>query len=81
MRSEKVVKKCFKGPQMDSKSCQKLTEACSGGVSKGDLKKAPSPGIGKVRSGRYLVHFSKVGGLKKDNFLGTVLGSFGTQNH
>ena len=62
MRSKKVMKKGFpKGPQMDPKSCQKSITACSGGVSKGDLKQGPSPGAGEVRSGCYLVHFSKVG--------------------
>ena len=65
---------------MDPKSCQKSIKACSGGVSKGDLKKGPSPGSGKVRSGCYLLHFSKVGGLKKDTFLGTILGPFGRQH-
>ena len=29
----------------------------------------------------YLLHFSKVGGLKKDTFLGIILGPFGRQNH
>ena len=78
---ENSVEKVFpKDPQMDSKSCQKSITACSGGVSKGDLKKGPSPGAGKVRSGCYLLHFSKVGGLKKDSFLDTILGSFGRQN-
>ena len=65
---------------MDPKRCEKSTEACSGGVSKRILKKVPSPGAGKVRSGFYLLHFSKVGGLKKDSFWGTILGTFGRQN-
>ena len=69
---EKVVPK---GPQMDPNSCRKSIEACSGGVSKRDLKKGPSPGSGKVRFCNYLLHFSKVGDLKKYNFLGTILGS------
>ena len=56
-------------------------KAGSGGVSKGDLKMVPSPGPGKVRFCHYLLHFSKVGGLKKDTFLGTILGPFGRQNH
>ena len=34
----------------------------------------------KVRFCRYLLHFSKVRGLKKDTFLGTILGPFGRQN-
>ena len=59
---------------MDPKSCQKSTEACDGGVSKRVLKKGPSPGTGKVRSGCHLQHFSKVGGLKKDTFSGIILG-------
>ena len=69
---EKVVPK---GPQMDPKSCQKSIKACSGGVSKRDLKNGPSPGSGKVRFCNYLLHFSPVGGLKKNTFLGTILGT------
>ena len=80
MRSKKVLKKVVpKGPQMDPKNCKKSIKACSGGVSKGDLKKGSSPGSGKVRFCYYLPHFSKVGGLKKDTFLGTILGPFGRQ--
>ena len=75
-----VEKVSPKGPQIDPKRCQKSIEACSGGVSKRDLKKVPSPGPGKVRSGCYLLHFSKVGGLKKDSFRGTILARFGRQN-
>ena len=67
---EKVVPK---GPQMDPKSCQKMIKACSGGVSKLDLKKGSSPGQGKVRFCCYVLHFSKVRGLRKDSFLGTIL--------
>ena len=73
---EKVVPQ---GPQMDPKSCQKSIKACSGGVSKRDLKNGPSPGPAKVRFCNYLQHFSKVGGFKKDTFLGTILGPFGRQ--
>ena len=68
---EKVVPKV---PQMDPKSRPKSVKACSGGVSKRDLKNGPSPGAGKVRFCNYLLHFSKVGGLKKVTFLGTILG-------
>ena len=75
--TEKAVPK---GPQMDPKSCQKSIKACSGGVSKRDLKNGPSPGAGKVRFCDYLPHFSKVRGLKKVTFLGTILGPFGRQN-
>ena len=71
---EKVVPK---GPQMDPKSCKKSIKACSGGVSKRDLKNGPSPGSGKVRFCHYLQHFSKIGNLKKGSFLGTILGTFG----
>ena len=39
-----------------------------------DAKKAPSPGPGKVRSGCYLLHFSKVGGLKKRHNFGYHVG-------
>ena len=74
---EKVVPKDV---QVGPKSCQKSIKACSGGVSKRDLKNGPSPGSGKVRFCRYLLHFSKVGGLKKVIFLGTILGPFGRQN-
>ena len=38
-----------------------------------NVKKVPSPGLGKVRSGCYLLHFSKVRGLRKGSFLGTML--------
>ena len=65
---------------MDPKSCQKSIKECSGGVSKRDLEKGPSPGSGKVRSGGYLLHFGKVGCLKTNTFLGIILGSFGRQN-
>ena len=64
-----------KGPQMDPKSCQKSIKACSGGVSKRDLKNGPSPGAGKVRFCRYSLYFSKVRGLRKGHFLGTILGT------
>ena len=74
---EKVVPK---GLQMDPKSWQNSIKACSGGVSKRDLKNGPSPGSGKVRFCCYLLHFSKVGGLKKDTFVGTILGPFGRHN-
>ena len=78
---EKSVEKVVpKGPQLDPKSCQESIEACSGGVSKRDLKNGPSPGSGKVRFCSYLLQFSKVGGLKKDTFFGTILGPFGRQN-
>ena len=78
---EKSVEKVVpKGPQMDPKSCKKSIKACSGGVSKRDLKNGPSPGPGKVRFCCYLLHFSKVRGLKKATFLGTILGSFVRQN-
>ena len=60
---------------MDPKSCKKSIKACSGGVSKRDLKNGPSPGSGKVRFCHYLLHFSKVGGLKQETFLGTILGT------
>ena len=75
--AEKVAPK---GPQMDPQSCKKSIKACYGGVSKRDLKNGPSPGSGKVRFCCYLLHFSKVGGLKKDTFLGAILGPFGRQN-
>ena len=51
------------------------TRWCFGGVPKRDLKKVPSPGSRKVRSGNYLLHFSKVSGLRKGHFWGTILES------
>ena len=60
---------------MDPKSRQNRQKGCSGRVSKRDLKKVPSPGPGKVRFCCYLLHFSKVRGLRKGNFLGTFLES------
>ena len=73
---ENNVEKMFpKGPQMNPKSYKKSTKACSGGVSKRDLKKGPSPGPGKVRFCNYLQHFSKVRGVRKGSFLGIILES------
>ena len=81
MRSKKVLKKWFQRvPKWTPKVVKKSIKACSGGVSKRDLKNGPSPGSGKVRFCHYLLHFSKVGCLKKDTFLGTILGPFGRQN-
>ena len=81
MRSKKVLKSGSKGcPNGFQKLLKKSIKACSGGVSKRDLKNGPSPGSGKVRFCHYLLHFSKVGGLKKDTCLGTILGAFGRQN-
>ena len=81
MRSKIVLKKWFQRvPKWTPKVHQNRQKGCSGGVSKRDLKKGPSPGSGKVRFCYYLLHFSKVGGLKKDTFLGTILGAFGRQN-
>ena len=81
MRSKKVSKKWF---QRVSKWTPKVDlnrqKACSGGASKGDLKKVPSPGPGKVRSGCYLLHFSKVRGLRKGHLLVPFWGPFGRQN-
>ena len=67
-------------PEGTPKVDQNRQKGRSGGVSKRDLKKGPSPGPGKVRFWYYLLHFSKVGGLKKDCFLGSILGPFGRQN-
>ena len=80
-RSKKVSKKRFQRvPKGTLKVEQNRSKAGSGGVSKGDLKMGPSPGPGKVRFCCYLLHFSKVGGLKKNTFLGTILRPFGRQN-
>ena len=67
-------------PKWTPKVDKNRQKGCSGGVPKRDLKKVPSPGPGKVRFCCYLLHFSKVGGLKKVTFLGTILGPFGRQN-
>ena len=81
MKSKNVLKKWFRSvPKWTPKVDQNRQKGCSGGVSKRDLKNGPSPGPGKVRFCCYLLHFSKVGGLKKDTFLGTILGPFGRQN-
>ena len=81
MRSKKVFKKWFQRvPKWTPKVDKNRQKGCSGGVPKRDLKKVPSPGPGKVRFCCYLLHFSKVGGLKKVTFLGTILGPFGRQN-
>ena len=80
-RLEKVIPK---GPQMDPKNCQKLIKACYGGVSKGDLKKGPSPGSGKVRFCYYLLHFTGVARSEVSNnviFWVPFLGQFWRQNH
>ena len=80
-RSEKVSKKRFQRvPKGTPKVDPNRHKGHSGGVWKRDLKRGPSPGPGKVRFCYYLLHFSKVGGLKKYTFLGTMLGQFGRQN-
>ena len=76
MRSKIVLKKWFQRvtkwtPKVD----RNRQKGCSGGVSKRDLKKGPSPGPGKVRFCGYLRHFSKVRGFRKGIFLGTMLES------
>ena len=76
MRSKKMLKKCFQRvPKWTPKVDQNRQKACSGGVSKRDLKKGPSPGAGKVRLCYYLLHFSKIRGLRKGTFLNTILES------
>ena len=81
MRSKIVLKTWLQRvPKWTPKVSTNLHKVCSGGVPKRDLKKAPSAGAGKVRSGCYLLHFSKIEGLKKDSFLGTILAPFGRQN-
>ena len=75
-RSKKVLKKWFQRvPKWTPKVDQNRQKGCSGGVPKRDLKKVPSPGPGKVRSGCYSLHFSKVRGLRKGSFWGTILES------
>ena len=76
MRSKIVSKKWFQRvPKWTPKVDQNRQKGCSGGVPKRDLKKVPSPGPGKVRFCSYLLHFSKVRGLRKGTFLGTILES------
>ena len=67
-------------PKGTPKVYQNRSKAGSGGVSKGDLKMGPSPGPGKVRFCYYLLYFSKVRGLRKGHFLGTILGTVWRQN-
>ena len=69
---EKVVPK---GPQMDPKSRPKSTERVFWRGSKEGPKKGTLSRTGKVRSGCYLLHFSKVRGLRKGSFLSTILES------
>ena len=81
MRSKKVSKKWFQRVlKWTPKVGKNRQKGCSGGVPKRNLKKVPSPGSGKVRFWYYLLHFSKVRGLKKVIFWGIILGSFGRQN-
>ena len=69
-RSKKVSKKwCPRVPKWTPKVDQNQQKGRSGGVSKRDLKKGPSPGPGKVRFCYYLLHFRKVGPLKKVSIL------------
>ena len=69
-RSKKVSKKwCPRVPKWTPKVDQNQQKRRSGGVSKRDLKKEPSPGTGQVRYGCYVLHFSKVRGLRKGRFL------------
>ena len=78
MRSKKASKKWFQRvPKWTPKVGKNRQKGCSGGVPKRNLKKVPSPGPGKVRFCCYLLHFSKVGGLKRACFLGTVLEHLG----
>ena len=79
---EKSVEKVVpKGAQMDTKSGPKSIQRVFRRGLERDLKMGPSPGQGKIRFCYYLLHFSKVGGLKTNTFLGTILGPFGRQNH
>ena len=75
MRQKTVLKKCLQRvPKWTPKVDQNREKACSGGAAKMDIKKVPSPGPRKVRFCCYLLHFSKVRGLKQYTFLGTILG-------
>ena len=77
---EKVVPK---GSRMDPKSRPKSTERVFWRGSKEGPKKGtlPSPGPGQVRFSCYLLHFSKVRGLRKGSFLGTFWSRFWRKNH
>ena len=81
MKSKKVSKKLFQRvPKWTPTVNKNRQKGYSGGVPKRDLKKVPSPGCRKVRSGCYFLLFSKVGGFKKNIFLGAILGQFGRRN-
>ena len=76
MRSKIVSTKWFQRvPKWTPKVDKNRQKGCSGGAPKRDLKKVPSPGPGKARSGGYLLRFSKVRGLRKGSFVGTILES------
>ena len=62
MRSNIVLKKWLQRvPNWTPKVDQNRHKGCSGGVPKSDLKKVPSPGSGKVRSGyRFGVDFGDI---------------------
>ena len=70
-----VEKGTSKDPQWTPKVDQNGETGFVGGVPKRDLKKVPSPGPVKVRFCCYLLYFSKVRGLRKGSFLGTILES------
>ena len=66
-----VEKLTPKGPQMDFKRKSKSTINVFWRGSKRDVKKVPSAGPGKVRSGCYLLQFSKVRAAKNVLEIGT----------
>ena len=76
MGSKIVLKKWFQRvPKWTPKVDQNRQKGWSGGAPKRDLKKVPSPGSRKVKSGNYLLHFSTISGVRKGKFLGTILES------
>ena len=73
MRSKIVLNKWFQRvPKWTPKVDQNRQKGCSGGVPKRDLKKVPSTGSDKYKkrvSFYYVLHFSKVRGLRNGCFL------------
>ena len=80
MSSKLVSKKCFQGsPNGPHKLLKIDISVFWRGLQRGPQKGALSR-IRKSEISYYLLHFSKVGGLKKNRFVGAILGAFGRQN-
>ena len=76
---QEIPRKCLTGPFLDPSWTLPghFLDAnwCFGGAPKRDLKKVPSPGSRKMKSGNYLLHFNKISGVRKVKFSGTILES------